>query len=220
MQKIQWFFSNDSDTYELSNNGKYLITNLTTDADITSRLVVNGFVDDSDAGMYWCTGILEGGSTLQTLSSELVVEEQYIYEGLFNCIKDLFLKNSELQCTSVVPDVVKTTSQGTVTSTEATTANGKGLWMHTVTEEVGSPSPWSFNNILIAVLSLVAVLFIICIILMIVIGLQCRRRQRMKCKYVQINFEQHRHCVHQNTTPHIIYKGLVDHWTRALTALR
>ena len=86
-----------------------MITKVTTAADITSRLVVNGFIDDSDTGMYWCTGILEDGSTLQTHSSELLVEEQYIYEGLFPCIDNLFLKHSELKCIPLT---------GTVTSTE------------------------------------------------------------------------------------------------------
>jgi len=172
---IQWFFSpsNGSGTIELQNDSKYTINNVTSDAaDFSSQLTVQGFVDNSDAGVYWCMGVLDDGSTLQTLSSELLVEEEESYENLlFTCIEGTFLKNSVAKCVSVVTDSRENSS--TFSAMELST-------MKALTEAGNRISPTVFIIVVVVTLFVVAVLFIMCTILTTIVSLQCRRRLKMR----------------------------------------
>ncbi len=208
MLKIQWYFSpsgkvdsNNNDIRKLHSSTKYTIETIHENSSfIKSQLTTLGFYNNSDAGGYWCGGILNDNTTLQTFSSMLVVKSRNHYSNThFGCTKSLIFRNSHSKCTVQTTTEIHFESSSTSTeihfessstSTElhfdssSTPATTEVLTQSTQADQL--TSPWAVNYILIVTLCLVVVLLLVCIVLMIIIGLQCRKRRNHKSKPLKL----------------------------------
>ena len=189
IDRIQWYFSPPSDmnllnTVLISNSSKYDIRVSYSETMHTAVLFINGLLQESDMGLYWCQALHVDGTIQISPSSMFELQTEDTYAVLPMCPDDQVIRSVSSQCASVN---IHTTENATISTTspwptsisssiiniESSTnrTESQTETPHTIT---GSQAKSSFITLYI-VIGVVIVLLVICILLIFIIFLLCRK---------------------------------------------